>query len=55
MSETKPKPLARMNWPLMENNITREDLDAVIKFLGHEDPILTQSRQVRAFEKAWSE
>ena len=23
------------DWPLMENNIAREDLDAVIKFLQH--------------------
>jgi CDP-6-deoxy-D-xylo-4-hexulose-3-dehydrase len=46
---------ARLNWPLMRNNITREDLDAVIEFLRQEDPILTQSRQVRAFEQEWSQ
>lgn len=42
-------------WPLMSNNITRGDLDAVIHFLQQPDPILTQSAQVRAFEKEWSD
>jgi len=40
--------------PLMANNITREDLDAIVKFL-EKDPILTQSDQVEAFESEWSE
>ncbi len=39
----------------MRNNIPREDLDAVIRFLGDGDPILTQSSQVRAFEQEWSQ
>ena len=43
------------DWPLMKNNIAREDLDAVIEFLRQDDPILTQSTNVLAFEKAWSE
>ena len=43
-----------LNWPLMENNITRSDLDAVIKFLKQKAPILTHSKQVRAFEREWS-
>jgi CDP-6-deoxy-D-xylo-4-hexulose-3-dehydrase len=38
----------------MKNNITREDLDAVQALLSQEDPILTQSRNVRAFEEEWS-
>jgi CDP-6-deoxy-D-xylo-4-hexulose-3-dehydrase len=42
-------------WPLMENNITREDLDAVIRYLQQDDPILTQSKNVRDFEQAWSD
>jgi CDP-6-deoxy-D-xylo-4-hexulose-3-dehydrase len=42
-----------MSWPLMRNNIPREDLDAVIRFLSG-DPILTQSRQVELFEQEWS-
>ncbi len=45
---------AKLNWPLMKNNIAREDLDAVIDFLRQEDPILTQSKNVRAFEEEWS-
>lgn len=40
--------------PLMENNITAEDRAAVIEFLKG-DPILTQSENVRAFEREWSE
>ncbi len=44
----------QINIPLMDNNITREDRDAVIEFLQG-DPILTQSSKVREFEAAWSE
>lgn len=44
-----------MHWPLMQNNIARADLDAVIDYLRQDDPILTQSSNVRAFEKEWSE
>jgi len=44
-----------MRFPLMRNNVLREDLDAVIEYLGQEDPILTQGAHVRAFEAAWSE
>jgi CDP-4-dehydro-6-deoxyglucose reductase, E1 len=43
------------DWPLMSNNIIRQDLDAVIEFLEQDDPILTQSTQVAAFEQEWSE
>lgn len=38
----------------MRGNISRAALDAVIAFLGQDDPILTQSDQVRAFEQEWS-
>ena len=38
----------------MKNNIAREDLDAVIRFLQQDDPILTQSKNVAAFEEEWS-
>ena len=48
-------PSLDLDWPLMRNNITRSDLDAVIRFLQQDDPILTQSVQVRAFEQEWSE
>jgi CDP-6-deoxy-D-xylo-4-hexulose-3-dehydrase len=44
-----------LEWPLMKNNITRADLDAVIEFLKQDDPVLTQSAQVREFEREWSE
>ena len=42
-------------FPLMRNNITRQDLDRVIEFLKQEDPILTQSSNVQAFEEEWSQ
>ena len=42
-------------WPLMQNNISREDLDSVISLLQKPDPILTQSSNVRAFEQEWSD
>ena len=42
------------NWPLMNNNITLEDRNALIEFLK-EDNILTQSKNVREFEREWSE
>ena len=44
-----------MKYPLMRNNILREDLDAVIEHLKKDDPILTNGPYVREFEKAWSE
>lgn len=43
-----------MKHPLMRNNILREDLDAVIRHLEQEDPILTHGANVRAFEEEWS-
>ena len=43
-----------LNLPLMRNNITREDLDVVIAYLQQEDPKLTQSSNVAAFEEEWS-
>ena len=45
---------AALDWPLMKNNITRADLDAVIEYLRGEDVMLTQSGNVRAFEEEWS-
>ena len=44
-----------MHWPLMRNNLLREDLDAVIRFLSEDNPILTQSKQLQLFEQEWSE
>jgi len=44
-----------LDWPLMKNNITRADLDAVIEYLSQDDPVLTHSKQVQAFEEEWSD
>lgn len=41
-------------WPLMRNNLAREDLDAVIAHLQQTDPILTNGPKVRQFEAEWS-
>src|SRR5262245_8471404 len=53
MSTVKIK--AGLDWPLMRNNITREDLNAVCDLLQQDDPVLTQGTNVRAFEREWSE
>jgi CDP-6-deoxy-D-xylo-4-hexulose-3-dehydrase len=44
-----------MKYPLMRNNILRDDLDAVIRHLQQNDPKLTQGENVCAFESEWSE
>ena len=44
----------KLNWPLMDDNITTEDMDVLIKFLKGR-PRLTQSGNVSAFEKEWSQ
>lgn len=44
-----------MKFPLMRNNISRADLDAVIEHLKQDDPILTHGANVREFEKEWSQ
>lgn len=44
-----------MKFPLMRNNILREDLDSVIEHLKKDDPILTNGPKVKEFEKKWSE
>jgi CDP-4-dehydro-6-deoxyglucose reductase, E1 len=38
----------------MRNNISRADLHAVIELLRQDDPVLTQSENVLAFEREWS-
>src|SRR4051812_27280543 len=45
---------AGLDWPLMRNNILPEDLDAVCRLLQQDDPMLTQGKNVRAFEEEWS-
>ena len=51
---TPASPQAVLDLPLMHNNITREDLDALIGYLQQDAPMLTQSQQVRRFEEEWS-
>jgi CDP-6-deoxy-D-xylo-4-hexulose-3-dehydrase len=55
MSQKMITRTAGLDWPLMKNNIVREDLDAVCRLLRQDDPVLTQGRHVRAFEHEWSE
>ena len=43
----------KFNHPLMENNISKDDINKVIKFLK-KNPILTQNKQVEKFEYEWS-
>jgi CDP-6-deoxy-D-xylo-4-hexulose-3-dehydrase len=38
----------------MRNNITRQDLDAMIEHLKQDDPILTNGPKCKEFEEAWS-
>jgi len=52
MSNSSP---TMLNWPLMENNITRADLDTLIEYLKQPEPMLTQSAKVRKFEEVWSQ
>jgi len=54
---TSPTPASTksLDWPLMRNNISRTDLDALIGFLQQDDPILTQSANVKAFEQEWAD
>ena len=41
--------------PLMENNINKDDVDAIIKFLKqNKKRIFTQSKKVKEFESKWS-
>jgi CDP-6-deoxy-D-xylo-4-hexulose-3-dehydrase len=44
-----------MKFPLMRNNILREDLDAMIKHLKCSDPMLTNGENVKRFETEWSQ
>ncbi len=39
------------NFPLIKNNIEKDDLKEVIKHLSSSDPILTNGPKVREFEK----
>jgi CDP-4-dehydro-6-deoxyglucose reductase, E1 len=46
--------IENLAWPLMKNNLAKEDFAKVIELLEEQDPILTQSDQVKEFEKEWS-
>jgi CDP-4-dehydro-6-deoxyglucose reductase, E1 len=50
-----PLPGVSLDWPLMRNNFAPADLEAVVELLEQDDPVLTQSSQVRAFEREWSQ
>lgn len=41
-------------WPLMKNNVEREDLDLLIEYLKKDNPRLTHGPRVAEFEEAWS-
>jgi len=43
------------SWPLMQNNISRADLDSIIQYLSEDDPQLTHGPKVREFERQWSQ
>ena len=47
----------KFGWPLMSDNVTRDDCDALIKFLnpGGAVPRMTNGPQVKEFEKEWGE
>ena len=42
-------------YPLMRENIRREDLDLLIAYLKADNPRLTQGEMVKTFEEEWSE
>ena len=44
----------KINHPLMKNNLTRSDMNAVKKIISAKNLILTQSKKVLEFEKKWS-
>jgi CDP-6-deoxy-D-xylo-4-hexulose-3-dehydrase len=44
----------KYEWPLMVNNVERQDLDLIIEYLKNDDPKLTHGPKVREFEEAWS-
>lgn len=43
------------SWPLMRNNISRQDLDLLIDHLKQDDPKLTHGPKVAEFENLWSD
>lgn len=46
--------MTEVTWPLMKNNVEREDLDLLIEHLKQVDPKLTHGPKVSEFESSWS-
>ena len=46
--------MINLQWPLMQNNVTRGDLDKMIAYLQQPDPKLTHGPLVKEFEQRWS-
>jgi len=46
--------MTEITWPLMQNNVEREDLNLLIDYLRQDDPKLTHGPKVREFEDSWS-
>tara|TARA_A100001015_G_scaffold317415_2_gene434345 strand:+ start:2824 stop:3999 length:1176 start_codon:yes stop_codon:yes gene_type:complete len=44
-----------LKYPLMRNNLPREDLNKVIELLQQDDPILTNGPNCREFEEEWNQ
>ena len=44
----------KINHPLMKNNFTRSDMNAVKKVINKKNLVLTQSKNVKQFEEKWS-
>ena len=44
----------KFKFPLMRNNISRDDLNKLINYLKKPNPYLTQGKKVKEFEKSWS-
>ena len=44
----------KFSHPLMQNNFTKTDMNAAIKLLKKKDKVLTQSINVKLFERRWS-
>ena len=43
------------NWPLINDNITEDDKQALVEFILTENVRLTQGEKVKDFEKKWSD
>lgn len=44
----------KINWPLMKNNITQEDLNVLIEYLQTSPNLAHGGEQVKSFEEEWS-